>query len=84
MKSIRVLAVDDSALMRNMLSAVVNQQPDMEMVGTAPDAFIARALLAHGDPGEHRSGVGGMLRQLRASGDADLLHHLLAPARKPP
>ncbi len=30
MKSIRVLAVDDSALMCNMLSAVVNQQPDME------------------------------------------------------
>lgn len=45
MKSIRVLAVDDSALMRNMLSAVVNQQPDMEMVGTAPDAFIARELI---------------------------------------
>lgn len=50
MKSIRVLAVDDSALMRNMLSAVVNQQPDMEMVGTAPDAFIARELIKQLNP----------------------------------
>lgn len=50
MKAIRVLAVDDSALMRNMLSAVVNQQPDMEMVGTAPDAFIARELIKQLNP----------------------------------
>jgi two-component system chemotaxis response regulator CheB len=47
---IRVLVVDDSALMRNMLSAVVNQQPDMEMVGTAPDAFIARELIKQLNP----------------------------------
>ncbi|MEZ6874432.1 chemotaxis response regulator protein-glutamate methylesterase [Enterobacter sp. KBR-315C3_2022] len=50
MSPIRVLAVDDSALMRNMLSAVVNQQPDMEMVGTAPDAFIARELIKQLNP----------------------------------
>ncbi len=50
MNPIRVLAVDDSALMRNMLSAVVNQQPDMEMVGTAPDAFIARELIKQLNP----------------------------------
>ncbi|MEO3991869.1 protein-glutamate methylesterase/protein-glutamine glutaminase [Pseudocitrobacter cyperus] len=50
MNPIRVLAVDDSALMRNMLSAVVDQQPDMEMVGTAPDAFIARELIKQLNP----------------------------------
>lgn len=50
MSPIRVLAVDDSALMRNMLSAVVNQQPDMEMAGTAPDAFIARELIKQLNP----------------------------------
>lgn len=50
MSPIRVLAVDDSALMRNMLSSVVNQQPDMEMVGTAPDAFIARELIKQLNP----------------------------------
>lgn len=50
MSPIRVLAVDDSALMRNMLSAVVNQQPDMEMAGTAPDAFVARELIKQLNP----------------------------------
>lgn len=50
MNRIRVLAVDDSALMRNMLSAVVNQQPDMEMVATAPDPLIARELIKKLNP----------------------------------
>lgn len=50
MKRIRVLAVDDSALMRNLLSAVINQQPDMEMVGTAPDPLIARELIKKLNP----------------------------------
>ncbi|MFG6656346.1 chemotaxis response regulator protein-glutamate methylesterase [Scandinavium sp. M-37] len=50
MKRIRVLAVDDSALMRNLLSAVINQQPDMEMVGTAPDPLIAREMIKKLNP----------------------------------
>lgn len=50
MSKIRVLCVDDSALMRNMLSAVVNQQPDMEMVATAPDPISARELIKKYNP----------------------------------
>ena len=50
MKRIRVMAVDDSTLMRNMLSAIVNQQADMEMVATAPDPLIARDLIKQLNP----------------------------------
>ncbi|MCQ9374752.1 chemotaxis response regulator protein-glutamate methylesterase [Methyloversatilis sp. XJ19-13] len=39
---IRVLVVDDSAVMRAMLTAIINQAPDMEVVGTAPDPLVAR------------------------------------------
>ncbi len=44
------MAVDDSALMRNMLNAIVNQQADMEMVATAPDPLIARDLIKQLNP----------------------------------
>ncbi len=50
MNKIRVLCVDDSALMRNIISAVVNQQPDMEMVATAPDPITARELIKKFNP----------------------------------
>ncbi|SNY67882.1 chemotaxis response regulator protein-glutamate methylesterase [Enterobacter sp. CC120223-11] len=50
MRRIRVLAVDDSALMRNLLSTIVSQQPDMEMVGTAPDPIIAREMIKKLNP----------------------------------
>lgn len=45
MKKIRVLCVDDSALIRKILTDIVNDQPDMEMVTTAPDPVIARDLI---------------------------------------
>ncbi len=41
MPKIRVLSVDDSALIRQMLSKIVNEDPDLEMVGTAPHPIIA-------------------------------------------
>lgn len=50
MKRIRVIAVDDSALIRNLLSAIVNRQPDMEMVATASDPLIARELIKKFNP----------------------------------
>lgn len=50
MNRIRVMAVDDSALIRNMLTAIINQQPDMEMVATAPDPLIARELIKKLNP----------------------------------
>jgi two-component system chemotaxis response regulator CheB len=39
---IRVLIVDDSALMRNLLSEFLRADPSIEVVGAAPDPYIAR------------------------------------------
>ena len=39
---IKVLIVDDSAIVRKLLSDCIASQPDMEVVGTAPDPFVAR------------------------------------------
>ena len=40
--SIGVLVVDDSALIRSLLSEIINQQADMHVVGVAKDAFVAK------------------------------------------
>ena len=37
--------VDDSALMRGLLSQMINLAPDMEVVGAAPDAQSAREMI---------------------------------------
>lgn len=42
MNKIKVLVVDDSALIRNLMTKIINSQTDMETVATAPDPFIAR------------------------------------------
>ena len=39
---IKVLIVDDSALVRNILSKGLGRDPGIEVVGTAPDVYIAR------------------------------------------
>jgi two-component system, chemotaxis family, protein-glutamate methylesterase/glutaminase len=39
---IRVLVVDDSAIVRKILTEALSGQPDLEVVGTAPDPYIAR------------------------------------------
>jgi two-component system chemotaxis response regulator CheB len=39
---IRVLIVDDLAIVRKMLAEALASEPDLEVVGTAPDPFIAR------------------------------------------
>lgn len=41
-RTIKVLIVDDSALMRQLLSAILQEDPAFEVVGTAADPFIAR------------------------------------------
>ncbi|MCA3266715.1 MAG: chemotaxis response regulator protein-glutamate methylesterase [Azospirillum sp.] len=38
----RVLIVDDSALVREMLTGILSADPALEVVGTAPDPIIAR------------------------------------------
>lgn len=42
MAKIRVLTVDDSALMRQVLAALLSKDPEIEVIGSAPDPFIAR------------------------------------------
>lgn len=39
---IRVLVVDDSAIVRQVLTRELNNYPDIELVGTAPDPYVAR------------------------------------------
>src|SRR6188472_1510657 len=39
---IRVLVIDDSALVRQLLAELLRTDPGIEVVGTAPDAYIAR------------------------------------------
>ncbi len=41
-RPIRVLIIDDSAIVRKYLSEAIAEEPDMEVVGVAPDPFIAR------------------------------------------
>jgi two-component system chemotaxis response regulator CheB len=50
MNKIKVLIVDDSALIRSVMSEIVNSQPDMEVVGTAPDPLVARELIKKTNP----------------------------------
>src|SRR5437764_11196784 len=39
---IKVLVVDDSAIVRKILSEALSGEPDIEVVGTAPDPYVAR------------------------------------------
>lgn len=50
MKKIKVLSVDDSALIRKIICEIVNNQPDMEMVAVAPDPLAARDLIKLHNP----------------------------------
>ncbi len=42
MKRIKVLIIDDSALVRNILSQGLSLDPEIEVVGTASDPYVAR------------------------------------------
>ncbi|HEY4363690.1 MAG TPA: chemotaxis response regulator protein-glutamate methylesterase [Bryobacteraceae bacterium] len=45
LRKIKVLVVDDSALVRRVLGDAVGKEPDMELVGVAPDPFVARDMI---------------------------------------
>ncbi len=47
---IKVLCVDDSALIRSVMTEIINSQPDMTVVATAPDPLAARELIKLHDP----------------------------------
>lgn len=49
-KKIRVLIVDDSALVRNILSRGLGADPEIEVVATAPDPYVARDILVRERP----------------------------------
>ncbi|CAJ5546414.1 chemotaxis-specific methylesterase [Burkholderia pseudomallei] len=49
-KKIKVLCVDDSALIRSLMTEIINSQPDMEVCATAPDPLVARELIKQHNP----------------------------------
>lgn len=50
MKKIRVVVVDDSALVRSLLAEIINRQRDMECVGAANDPLVAREMIRELNP----------------------------------
>ncbi|MCB5187963.1 chemotaxis response regulator protein-glutamate methylesterase [Methylobacillus caricis] len=48
--TIKVLIIDDSALIRSLLTEIINQQPGLEVVGAAPDPLIAREMIKQKNP----------------------------------
>jgi len=46
----KVLIVDDSALIRSLMTEIINSQPDMQVVAAAPDPLIARELIKQHNP----------------------------------
>ncbi|WP_313085053.1 chemotaxis response regulator protein-glutamate methylesterase [Pulveribacter sp.] len=47
---IRVIVVDDSALVRSLLAEIINRQPDMQCIGTANDPLVAREMIREMNP----------------------------------
>lgn len=49
-RKIRVLIVDDSAIVRRILTEALAREPDIEVVGAAPDPYVARDKILALDP----------------------------------
>ncbi len=49
-RPIRVLVVDDSALVRSLLGQIIDREPDLQCVGAAGDPLIAREMIRKLDP----------------------------------
>lgn len=47
---IKVLIVDDSALIRSVMKEIIGSQPDMQVVGVAPDPLVAREMIKQTNP----------------------------------
>lgn len=50
MNPIKVVVVDDSALVRSLLTEIINKQPDMRCIGTANDPLQAREIIRELNP----------------------------------
>ena len=50
MAKIRVVVVDDSALVRSLLTEIINRQTDMQCVGAASDPLVAREMIRELNP----------------------------------
>lgn len=50
MNKIRVLIIDDSILIRKMLTEILNSSPNIEVIGVAADPLIAREMIKHLHP----------------------------------
>jgi len=50
MKKIKVLIIDDSALIRKLLSEILSHNPNIEVVGTAQDPIVARTKIKELNP----------------------------------
>ncbi len=49
-KKIEVVVVDDSALVRSLMTQIIDSQPDMRCVGAASDPYVAREMIRRLDP----------------------------------
>ncbi|MDX8385636.1 MAG: chemotaxis response regulator protein-glutamate methylesterase [Gallionella sp.] len=49
-RKLKVLVVDDSAMIRKVMKNIINQERDMECVGAAPDPWIAREMIKEFNP----------------------------------
>lgn len=49
-KKITVIVVDDSALIRKLLTEIINSAPDMQVLGAAPDPLVAREMIRSMNP----------------------------------
>jgi len=50
MAQIKVVVVDDSALVRSLLTEIINRQPDMRCIGAASDPLVAREMIRELNP----------------------------------
>jgi len=50
MQKIKVLIVDDSALIRSLLTEIINSQPGLQVVGAAPNPLVAREMIKQLNP----------------------------------
>ena len=49
-RKLRVLVIDDSALIRSVMKEIINREKDMECVGAAPDPLAAREMIIELSP----------------------------------